>query len=170
MSTVGRKTCRSGRRCEVRSLSEAVDCVAHHSDLPLREIAERIGKGENYLRSACSQYDDSHKFQAELIIPITASTQNFAILDYLERAVGRVAIRLPDQASRGDVFERTADLARELGHAVEEIWQALADGHVSNDEAERVRLEIHHLQTAAAALEACVLSQVEKQPDLRRVS
>lgn len=169
MSTVGRKACRSGRRCDVRSLPEAIDCVAHHSDLPLREIAERIGKSETYLRSACSQYDDSHKFQAELIVPITAATQNFALLDYLERAVGRVAIRLPDQAGRGDVFERTADLTRELGHAIEEIRQALSDGHVTSDEADRVRREIHHLQTAAAALEGCVTSQVEKTADLRRI-
>jgi hypothetical protein len=107
MSTTSRKACRAGQGCDVRSLPEAIDCVVHHSDLSLREIAERIGKGVNYLRSASSPYDDTHKFQAELIIPITVCTQNFAILDYLERAVGRVEIRRPDEAGRGDVFEQT---------------------------------------------------------------
>jgi hypothetical protein len=157
---VGRKACRSGQRCEIGSLAEAIDCTVHHSDPTLKQIAERIGKTEGYLRASSSQYDDSHKFQAELIVPITVATGNFAILDYMERQVGRVALTVPDGLGRGDVFERTADLMRELGEAIEEIRRTLTDGRVEAAEAERVKKEIHDIQRAAAALQACVIAQL----------
>lgn len=163
MSTNGRKACRSGQRCEIHSLEEAIDCVAHYSDLTLRQIAERVGKSESYLRAACSQWDDGHHFQAALIIPLTAATRNFALLDYIERQVGRVAIAIPEGVGRGDVFERTADVMRELGEAIEAIRCSLADGRVETCEAARVQKEIADLQQAAAALQACVLAQVEDE-------
>ena len=170
MSTVSRKRCRSWEHCEITSFPEAIDCELHHSVLSLKEIAERVGVREGYLRQAASQYDDAHRFQAELIIPITAATGNFAIVDYLERALGRIAISLPHVAGRGDVFERTAELMRELGEAVETIRASLTDGRVTAEEAERVRKEIHDVHTKLAALEACVTSQVDQAgPTLRRV-
>lgn len=168
MTTTSRKLCRSGRRCEIRSFAEALDCVAHHSDLTLREIAERVGKSENYLRAACSQYDDSHKFQAELIVPLTIATGNFALLDYLEQAVGRVAIVLPRETTQSEYFDLIVSLAREFGEAATEVQRAVGDGHVTPEEADRVHKEIQDVHAAAAKLDAAIAAQVE-QPGLRRV-
>lgn len=174
MSTTSRKLCRSGRRCEIRSLPEAIDCVAHHSDLSLREIAERAGKSETYLRSACSQYDDSHKFQAELIVPVTVASGNTAILDYLERMVGRIAITLPtvELGDTTDLFTPMAEIAQEIGHMAAAIQAAFRDHHLAAEEMDRIDREIHHAHEALARLEALLRKQLEtdRTRDLRRVS
>lgn len=155
--THGRKACRSGQRCEPRTFAEAVDCALHHSALPLADIAEQISVNPGYLRTAASQYDETHQLQARLIVPITRATGNFALLDYLERSVGRVAIRLPEaDTGDGNLFEQGARLAKEMGDTFEAVRAALADGRVTAEELDRIAREMHEMHQAAAVLEAMV--------------
>lgn len=161
MSTYSRKTCRSGRRCEIQSLADAIECVAHHSDLPLRELAERIGRSPDYLRAACNPYDDTHRFQAHLIVALTAASGNFAIVDYIEWALHRVAFSLPLAPGPGELFDHTADIVHKLGASLEAIRAATKDGRITADEADHVRHHIYEVHSSAAALEACIVAQVE---------
>ena len=128
------------------TFAEAVDQVAHHSQnghgrrLSVADIAERIGRTENYLRKATSQYDDAHPLRGDLIVPLTMATGNKTILRYLSEATGGVYIELPkvDEANV-DVVLQAGKTAQEFGDVLAEAGHALADGRVTRDEAEAFR-------------------------------
>jgi hypothetical protein len=174
MSTNSPKICRAGQRCEVTSDAEAFDCLCHHSTKKLRQIAQEIGVSENYLRSASSLYDDTHQFQARLIVPITLATGNFVLLDHFERSVGRVAITLPTVAldDESDLFTPMAEIAQEVGHVAAEIQAAFRDHQLAPEEMDRIEREIHHAHEALARMEALLRKQLEteRSRELRRVS
>lgn len=158
--------CRRGRRCVPEDLGQAIYCLVHHSMLPAKQIAERLGVSYTYLLDAANPDRDEHQFQARWILPATLLAGNFVILDYLERQTGRVAIALPPAApGTRDLFEATADVCQSLGATTNTIRDALADGRVTKGEGEAVRDRVHRLQSDAARLEALVLAQVERQED-----
>jgi hypothetical protein len=141
-----------------------VDCALHHSALPLADIAERVGTNVAYLRAAASQYDETHQLQARLIVPITVATGNFALLDFMERMVGRVAVRLPDvDVADVDLFAMSARLVKEVGDTLDAVRAAVADGRITAEEVDRIDCEVHQMHQAAAALEAVVRCLAERR-------
>lgn len=152
--TNSRKQCRAGQRCEAGTFAEAVDCQLHHSEVPLGVIAERAGIRESYLRTCASQYDETHNLQAKLLAPITIASGNYALLDFIERLVGRVAIRLPRgcAVADDDLFAAGARVASEMGDVFEEIRRAFEDKRITEDELARVNREVHEAHQALASL------------------
>lgn len=129
----------------ITSFAEAVDAVAHHSRvngqrMTVAEIAERIGRPENYLRKATSQYDDAHPLRGDLIVPLTTATGNFALINYLARACGGVFFQLPDVRTDdyADILNQTATVVGEFGDVLTDLRASLADNRVTSGEAARV--------------------------------
>lgn len=138
------------RETIVRTFADAVDVVAHQSRnehgqrMSVGDIAERIGRSENYLGKAVSKYDDAHPLRGDLIVPLTLATKNYALLQHLATAVGGVFFPLPavdDNGKNLDVIEQTANVVGEFGDVLTDVRRALADGIVTPEEAERVAIE-----------------------------
>lgn len=157
MSTQSRKACRAGHTCQPQTFAEALDCLAHHSDVPLTQIAERVGRDVNYLRKATSQYDEAHPFRGDLIVPVTRAANNFVLLDYLESQVGRIAIALPGaEPGRQDLLAHQLAVVREVGEDAAAIERALHDGRVDAIELPRLKREIEESVKALLTLKAAL--------------
>ncbi len=164
MSTVGRKACRSGKRCEIRSLGDAIYHAVHHSDVPTPTLAERLGVRLGYLCDAANPDRDTAQFQARLIVPITLLTGDFTMLDYLEREVGRVAFAVPQSPAgeHADLFTALAEAMRELGEDAESLRIAVDDGTITSEEAEAFEREADETIAAIARMKAIVAGKVRR--------
>ena len=163
MTTTSRKLCRNGDRCTPQSFVEAVDCLAHHSDLSLAQIAERIGRDANYLRKACSQYDDAHPFRGDLILPLTTVTDNDVVLRYLVGERGGMFVRCPDAGLDRDVYEAFAGVAKELGDDSSLLRRILDDGVVSAAELAQAKAELNETVEAVFAVLAVLTARVQPE-------
>jgi len=91
-----------------RSLKEAIYVTVHRSKKNINEIAEDLSLSDNQLYRYCYNEEDSSHADLPLrrLLPLIKTTGNFAILDYLENRLGRVAIKIPSlSASRFDEDE-----------------------------------------------------------------
>jgi hypothetical protein len=164
--TRSRSECRSGHRCDIQSLSDAVHCVIHHSDLSLNEIAERLGVRPGYLSDAANQDRDEVQFQARLIVPLTAVTGRSTVLEYVAHSAGFAMTPIPAVALRQHSAMDDLDVAvQDLGQTAAQVRSALADGVVGADEAARVRACTLKVITAAARIADTVEAQVETAPE-----
>jgi hypothetical protein len=129
---------------EPQSFMAAVDALAHRSPTPLDKIAERIGRSANYLRKACSQYDEAHPFRGDLIVPMTLASadadddRNFVVVEYLARAVGGVFYHVPTAFAK---FALTADVLKEVGEYLQAIADGSRDHRYTAEEVARIRRE-----------------------------
>jgi len=129
---------------EPQSFMEAVDALAHRSANSLTKMAERIGKPVNYLRKACSQYDQAHPFRGDLIVPMTIASadepdrRNDIVIEYLARAVGGVFYRVP--SSLGN-FNLTPNVLKELGDYLQAVSDGSVDHRYTPGEVARIRRE-----------------------------
>lgn len=139
------------------TFSEAVDQVAHHSEteqgrrMTVADIATRIGRNENYLRKATSQYDDAHPLRADLVAPLTVATRNYALVEHIAEACGGVFFRLPPvHATSADVIEQTATTVKEFADVLHSSADAYADQRLTPEEAQRTCREIDQAIAALA--------------------
>ncbi len=111
---------------------EAVYEVVHHSIIPPKQIADALGIGESTLYNAANPHMSETTLGRKHIIPITRLTHNFAILDYMEHACGRVAFEIPRVDGSFSEVAREASVATErFGRLLCEIGTALEnDGRV----------------------------------------
>lgn len=165
MPTNAPKVCRGGDRCFPQTLAEAFDCVAHHSvsregrPLSVREIASGLNVDENRLRKEVSLFYDGQSPKADLIEGITRVTGNLAILDYLERAAGRLAFPLPTSLAdpKADVFALATKAMTEFAEFLQQVSSRLADGHASPEDVARITRDGHEaMQLIAHLIEASV--------------
>jgi hypothetical protein len=139
------KECRSGRKCEPRTLKEAVDCLAHHSALSLPQICERSGLDYNRMAKACSLYEARVPRTDELLALTINSAddprdRNLVVMRYLAGQLNLAVVTLPAITAEHPEFfgamtattERLSGLGRELHESVRN------DGQVDGDELARI--------------------------------
>ena len=162
--TEGRRACRSGQRCEPRTLGEAIYCCAHHSDVDARTVAERIGKRYTYLVDAVNPDRGELQFQARLLVPLMLATGNAAPLEWLAREMGGTYVPLP-QLTPADDEVRTAFMqaVRELGEDSSLIDRVLSDELVTPSEADAVDQEIDQTIRALLQTKAAIRAKVRAQ-------
>lgn len=150
----GRKSCRSGRSCEPRTLVEAIYCLVHHSDLSLPEIAEAIGKRPGYLSDAANPDLETVNFQAACLVPAMRATANLIPLQFMARQLGCVVIALPPAAEdAADIRQRFMGVVKELGDVSAEIERALSgDQQIDDAEFTRIDMQLSELLQAGAQL------------------
>lgn len=132
----------------------------HRSNKPLKAIAEEIGMSENYLaRAALPDLEESDtgsgcRFPLKKLIPLVRSTGDFGVLDFVERSLGRVAVKLPDVkgGSLRDICRLSLRAVSEFGDMMREVEKSVADQVVTADEMARVREEGYHTIEAVLTL------------------
>lgn len=122
----------------------ALDDVGHHSfdeqgrRLTVERIAERMDESPTRLRKALSAYDDTHPLNAAKVVPLTHATGNKALVRYFCEATGGFYVELPkvNDTNHQDVVRQSEVLIKEFGEALAKAGLAVADGHVSRQDAE----------------------------------
>jgi hypothetical protein len=146
------------------------DCLyktIHRNKKPLKAIAEEIEMAESYLtRSALPDLEESDtgtgcRFPLKKLIPLVRTTGDFSTLDFIERSLGRVAVKLPDVkgASPSEICRLSLRAVSEFGALMGEVEKSMADQVILQSEIERVREEGYHTIEAILRL----ISTLEKQ-------
>lgn len=134
----------------------------HQNKKSLKAIAEEIGMSENYLyRSALPDTDESDtgtgcRFPINKMIPLIRSTDDFSVLDYIERNLGRVAIAIPPKRQKplSDMCRSTVRATAAFGELVSTIEKSLADGTMEKSECDLIQDEGYKaIQTILALMQ-----------------
>lgn len=176
--TQTRKECRAGAECRPREFNEAADCLGHHSERSLPGIARLVNRTYSYLSKALSLHAESHPLRGDLIVPLTLASadeprqRNYALLDWMEAQVGRVAVLLPaGSGAQSESFELARSVIREAGEAIERFGAALEDGRVTDAELANVEHEVDEAIAALTRLKLAAIAQHSRSqrpsPDLR---
>ncbi len=161
--TNSRRQCLAGASCRVTTFEEAVDCLGHHSERKLPEIAERVHRDYRYLSKAMSLDASSHPFRGDLVVPVTQESaalpthRNHVLLDWMEAQVGRVAFVMPTAAAgdiSGDVVARAQHAIEQFGELLQRSGRTDADGNgvVNAADVALVEQEGREVMAAVAAL------------------
>lgn len=116
---------------------ETRDAVGQH--VPAKAIAQGMNLPVGTLYEIADEHRE-RKLRAEEIPSLVLATRNFAVLDAIERAVGRVGVTLPSAGDDATVA-RSVEAIREFGEFLQELGAAASDGRVTRSEAARVRIE-----------------------------
>ncbi|MFH1059214.1 MAG: phage regulatory CII family protein [Pseudomonadota bacterium] len=141
------------------TLFKLIHEMPFRSGVSLEELAEAAGKG--YKTLSREMYPDDHraKLGLDTLIYITDRCKDFAALDYVEEALGRVAFELPRSSGLRGIHKSMAAAAKECGEVLQQLCSDLADGHL--DEAEKALQEISEAAQALAILRAAVLLEAK---------
>lgn len=148
------------------TLADVIHSSIHDGDRSkAARVAARMGIPYQTLVKyalSCNGDEKPHRFPAELLPSLTIAAESFAALDYLEAAVGRVAIALPAGAPGTEALAvRVCDLVKEFGELAAIAGESLRDGRVSRKEADAVEREGHELLREVCALMAAVRGAVK---------
>jgi len=159
----GRKSCRSVRHCEPRTLAESLYCLCHHSDATLAEIAEAIGKRPGYLSDAANPDLETVAFQATSLVPAMRAARNISPLRLMARQMGAVLVLLPDSDCAGDVRQKFMAATKELGDVAAEIDRALmSDDQIDAAEFDRIDRELSEAVEAFSQLRHVIAKKAGK--------
>ena len=134
-----------------KSLSEIIHEVA--LDNNPKGLAEEMGKPYSTFMREINPYDDGAKVGAESLIPFTRATGDFAAIDFIETALGRVAFVIPKPAPGHEaIHQQLSKSLTEFGEFVAAVGDSIADGTITEAEKERCRKEGYELHQALARL------------------
>ena len=157
-----------GSAKDFQSLKDALhDTIHRHQTKSVRAMADEMGMAESYLyRSALPDQDTGGdgasgvRFPLKMLIPLIRTSGNFAVLDYIEHTLGRVAIPLPKVSSElSEISRKAIRSAREFGELMAECDRSIADGTITKEEAKRIEQEGYGaLQAISVLVEAAILA------------
>ena len=121
-----------------------------------KAIAEELNKPYSTFMREVNPHDFDAKFGASCLIPLTRATGDFAAIDYIEQALGRVAFVLPKKKmASNQMYEKVASMTKEFGELLAAVGESLHDGHISEEELDRCKKEGYEtLQALAHMMEA----------------
>lgn len=135
--------CRGGTPCEPASVDEAVYCAVHHSAASPKTIADALEINYAHLMAAADPHRTDSHVQARWLVGLMRVTDNLLPLRYLAAALDCAIVTLPRVTREGAaIYERLADVVRELGEDSAVIQHVLEDGHVTAEEVLLVEREI----------------------------
>ena len=122
----------------MKTLKDCLYGTIHRNEKPLKQIAEEIGMSENYLtRAALPDAEDSDtgtgcRFPLKKLIPLIRTTDDFTVLNFIERSLGRVAVPIPPaHTSIKDIYRLSMQAIKEFGELMSCLDEAIADGRLS---------------------------------------
>ncbi len=139
--------------------------IHRHPAKSVPQIADDLGISSSYLYRAALPCEGETatgcRFPLDLLIPLVRSTGDYQVLDYLEAAVGRVAIALPSgTAGTRELALQTCRVVKEFGETASAAGAAIADGKVTRREAEVVEREaleaVREIMALVEAVKAAV--------------
>jgi len=126
-------------------------------------LAERMNIPYSSLARIMNEHDPYDLGVRRLISFIEASDFDFTLLDHIEARLGRVAVRVETDNQACD-FQVLSNLAREMGHVMEVVSSALADGWINRKEATACIKELMDLvQVAMQIIQE--LKMIESRPE-----
>lgn len=144
-----------------RWLSDVVATVIHAVRGTTKVLADALPASEAAVYRV-ADINDADPLKAWWIPTICKETGSFAILDAIEREVGRVAFVLPTavHAGHADVIAHTATVVHEFGEALARVSQSLADGTITDAERQSIDREIGDVHATLASLQALIAQKV----------
>jgi regulator of replication initiation timing len=131
---------------------------------PAKQIADEIGISYSYLASAGNPNLEEFHFQLKHLIPLSKSSNCFDTLDYIEKALGRVAFTVPSIGPDvSAVATEVAAVTLEFSHLMKELSEALADGVVESQEWPSLARECDHLINKVCRLREAAKQEAAKQ-------
>lgn len=142
------------------------DLLAHYDDLDLAghdlvhaykggaaKLGPLVGLAPGTLSNKANPHQE-HDFTVRELVRLTAITDDYRLLDAVERLLGRVAVPLDDydHTSDVDLLSRWADWQAEIGESAKTIRDALADGRIDHTELREIRRELFEDFAAALVL------------------
>ncbi len=130
------------------TLKDRLYNTIHRNEKPLKALAEEIGMSGNYLsRAALPDQEESDtgsgcRFPLEKLIPLIRAADDYAILDFIEDAVGRVAVHVPPATiTNREVYRLAMQAVKQFGELMGELDAGLADGRLTAAEKDRISEE-----------------------------
>lgn len=106
----------------------------------MSRIADRLGIKYHTFMRMLNQYDN-YQLPVLLLIPFINSTNDFSLLDHIEKQLGRVAIHMPENSSNIDAGS-IAKLAKESGEAMVALSNAIIDKKFTRRERDQCTKEL----------------------------
>lgn len=158
--TVTRKPCSLGiERCNPRNLAEHIHCVARHSEIPAKELAERIGIPYDWFVKRTS---DSGRAEAPtwLMVALAIHTGRTDHIEAEAHSADLVCYRMPKGNTPTD--RQTADVLREIGEWLTVLSTRIADGTVCEDDIAAIDKEWRDAVNVGSALMDTLRARVER--------
>jgi hypothetical protein len=147
----------------MKTLTECLYQTIHKNHKPLKVIAEELGMSENYLtRAALPDAEDSDtgtgcRFPLKKLIPLIKATDDFTVLDCIEKNLGRCGIALPSaKRNISEICRMTMQAVKEFGDLAGEVEKSIGDDVLTQAECDRISDEGHEaVQAILALMAAC---------------
>jgi hypothetical protein len=144
----------------MKTLREAIYETIHRDPAKkLADIAEVIGMSESYLtRAGLPDQEESEtgsgcRFPLKKLLPLIQYTGNFAILDYIEQSLGRVAIPLPrGNGDKKEIVRLAMASVSEFGQLMTRLDEGIEDGKLTADEVSSIEKEGYEAIQAITSL------------------
>lgn len=121
------------------TLKDSLYETIHNSGIPMKRLSDQLGISYSYLANAGNPNLEEFNFQLKHLMPLINATGNYAVLDYLENACGRVAFVLPEAGTDHlEINQGLLDLFGRMGDLSYQMKGILADGQVDDHEYRRV--------------------------------
>ena len=147
----------------MNTLRDALHDNIFNSGRPAKQIADDLGISYSYLASAGNPNLEEFHFQLKHLIPLTKATGNYDTLDYIERALGRVAFVVPTiRGNISEVAEEVSAVTLEFSHLMREMSESLRDGVVHSHEWPAIAKECEHLISRVARLREAAKQEASK--------
>lgn len=144
-----------------RWLTDVVATVIHAVRGQVKVIAQEVPASEAAVWRV-ADINNAEALKAWWIPAICRVTGSFAILDAIEREVGRVAFSLPQatHADHVDVVQHTGRSMQEFAEVLSRVSHSIADGTITDQERQHIDREIDDVYASLAGLKALIKQKV----------
>lgn len=146
------------------TLRQALYQLVHQSGVSFDRLAEAAQvKTSSYLYNAANPNleEEAHHAQMRWLVPLTQTSRNFVVIDFIEHQLGRVGVMLPTvdgpvaPATPENLPAYVCHLMAEIGDVARESSARLADGDLSHVDRRQIEKEVRDvMQKATQILQA----------------
>ena len=117
------------------TLKDALHDSIANSGVPMKRLSDHLGISYSYLANAANHNLEDFHFQLRHLLPLINATGNYAVLDFLENACGRVAFLLPEvEKNHVEITTGLLDIFTAMGDLSQKMRAILADGLIESHE------------------------------------
>jgi len=120
----------------ISTFADALYDVVHQSKVSAKAQAEELGISYQLLVNTANHDLKQPRLHADRVVALTKASGNFALLDYMEQACGRVAMTIPPHdSSARDLMRAAVEASSRFGGLAQDIAAALHDERITAAEA-----------------------------------
>jgi predicted transcriptional regulator len=138
---------------QMQHFYDAIDSAA--KKYGVAALAFELGKHERTLRNELTR-QENYKLDLSTAVYIMLKTDDYTGLDILNGMMGRTSFVLPekDPGSAAQVLEIAGRVAKEYGEHIREVGNAVMDGVITDEEADRCVKELEDTMKVLAEMRA----------------